>query len=113
MAVSREHRLEAAGREDGKRCDARYSEDECNLVKSAALRTPHIKIKTPALFVQGDKDPFASPAEIEAALKLIPVKTSLLIIENAGHDLGFRRAASHQETVNKIVSAFRERFLAG
>jgi hypothetical protein len=27
-AVSREHRLEAAGREDGNRCDARYSEDE-------------------------------------------------------------------------------------
>ena len=43
--------------------------------------------------------------------KLIPAKTSLLIIENAGHDLGFRRAAGRQETVNQIVSAFRERFL--
>ena len=81
--------------------------------KPAQLRTQHLpQIKTPALFVQGDKDPFASPAEIAAALKLIPADTSLLIIENAGHDLGFRRAASHQETVKKIVSAFRERFLA-
>ena len=53
-----------------------------------------------------------SPAEIAAALKLIPAKTSLLIIENAGHDLGFRRGASRQDTVNKIISAFREKFLA-
>ena len=80
--------------------------------KAQQLRTQHLpKIKTPAVFVQGDKDPFASPAEIEAALKLIPAETSLLIIENAGHDLGFRRAANQQDTVNKIVSAFRERFL--
>jgi len=82
--------------------------------KPAQLRTQHLpKITAPALFVQGDKDPFASPAEMEAAVKLIPAATSLLIIENAGHDLGFRRAASHQETVKKIVSAFRQRFLAG
>ena len=81
--------------------------------KAAQLRTQHLpKIKTPALFVQGDKDPFASPAEIAAALKLIPAKTSLLIIENAGHDLGFRRGATRQDTVTKIVRAFRQRFLA-
>jgi hypothetical protein len=49
-AVSREHRLEAAGREDGKLCDVRYSEDECSLLKSSALRTPHIKSKA-AYFV--------------------------------------------------------------
>ena len=81
--------------------------------KPAQLRKQHLpQIKTPALFAQGDKDPFASPAEIAAALKLIPADTSLLIIENAGHDLGFRRAASRQDTVSKIVSAFRERFPA-
>ena len=80
--------------------------------KPAQLRTQHLpKITAPALFVQGDKDPFASPAEMEAAVKLIPAETSLLIIENAGHDLGFRRGASRQDTVTKIVSAFRERFL--
>jgi len=82
--------------------------------KPAQLRTQHLpKIRIPALFVQGDKDPFAAPAEIAAALKLIPAETSLLIIENAGHDLGFRRAAKGQDAVSKIVSAFRERFLAG
>ena len=81
--------------------------------KPEQLRTQHLpKIKTPALFVQGDKDPFAAPAEIETALKLIPALTSLLIIENAGHDLGFRRAVKGQDAVSKIVSAFRERFLA-
>src|SRR5438094_4469399 len=79
--------------------------------KPAQQRTQHLpKIKTPALFVQGDKDPFASPAEVEAALKLIPAETLLLIIENAGHDLGFRRGAGRPDTVSKIVSAFRERF---
>src|SRR5438132_6996881 len=46
--------------------------------KPAQLRTQHLpKIKTPALIVQGDKDPFAAPAEREGAVKPIPAKTQL------------------------------------
>lgn len=78
--------------------------------KPEQLRTAHLpKIHTPGLFVQGTKDPFGSPDEIKAALKLIPARTSLLLIEGAGHDLGFARRATarSQEIPNKIAEAFR------
>ena len=53
------------------------------------LRTAHLpKLKTRALFVHGSRDPFGSPAEVEAALKLIPAPTQLVVIEGAGHELG-------------------------
>jgi uncharacterized protein len=44
-------------------------------------------LKTPALFVHGSRDPFGLPEEMEQALKLIPVRTELLIRKGAGHDL--------------------------
>jgi hypothetical protein len=78
--------------------------------KPEQLRTAHLaKLRAPGLFVQGTKDPFASPEEIKAALKLIPAKTSLLLLEGAGHDLGFGRQATarNQETPRKIADAFR------
>jgi hypothetical protein len=76
-AVSREHRLEAAGREDGKRCDARYSEDKCRLKKAAALRTPHIKIKTPALRSKA-KSPGGPSGTAAFLFRLTLVRLSLL-----------------------------------
>jgi predicted alpha/beta-hydrolase family hydrolase len=77
--------------------------------KPAQLRTAHLpKIQTPSLFVSGSKDPFGSPSEIESALKLIPAPVKFLLIEGAGHDLGFgRRArASMQDVPDRIVRAF-------
>jgi hypothetical protein len=47
MAVSREHRLEAAGREDGKRCGVRYSEDECSLLKKRCTTDAAYKNQKP------------------------------------------------------------------
>lgn len=79
--------------------------------KPEQLRTAHLpKLQAPALFVQGTKDPFASPDEIKAALKLIPGRTSLLLIEGAGHDLGFGRKATarSRETSERIAEAFRK-----
>jgi len=59
--------------------------------KSDRLRTEHLpRVTIPALFVHGTRDPFGSIEEIEAALKLIPAKTSLLAVEGVGHDLGFK-----------------------
>jgi len=78
--------------------------------KPEQLRTAHLpKLQAPALFVQGTKDPFASPDEIKAALKLIPGRTPLLLIEGAGHDLGFGRRATTRGrgTPEKIAEAFR------
>jgi uncharacterized protein len=52
------------------------------------LRTQHFPdLRTPALFVHGTKDGFGSIAEMEAALKLIPVSTHLLEVPGAGHEL--------------------------
>jgi len=49
-------------------------------------------LRTPALFVHGTADPFASPEELREAMALIPARTDLLLVEGAGHDL--KRAPS-------------------
>ena len=52
------------------------------------LRTDHFPtLRADALFVHGDRDPFASTEELEQALKLIPARTLLLEVKGAGHDL--------------------------
>jgi uncharacterized protein len=56
--------------------------------KPEQLRTAHWpQLKTPALFVHGERDPFGSMAEMESALKLIPRRTQLHKVERAGHEL--------------------------
>ena len=56
--------------------------------RPAELRTKHFPdLQTPALFVHGTRDGFGSIAEMEAALKLIPARTELLLIPDAGHEL--------------------------
>ena len=52
------------------------------------LRTRHFpQLETPALFVSGTHDGFASIAELESALALIPARTQLLPVAGAGHEL--------------------------
>ena len=56
--------------------------------KPQQLRTAHFpQLHTPALFVSGTKDEFATVDELTSALALIPAKTELQIVEGAGHDL--------------------------
>ena len=56
--------------------------------KPQDLRTSHFpRLRAPAMFVQGTRDPFASIEEMRAALTLIPAPTELIAIENGGHDL--------------------------
>jgi uncharacterized protein len=56
--------------------------------RPAELRTGHFAdLQTPALFVHGERDGFATQAEIEAALRLIPARNELLSIPGAGHEL--------------------------
>jgi len=43
--------------------------------------------RTPALFVSGTKDPFASPEELREAIAAIPAAKDVLLVEGAGHDL--------------------------
>ena len=52
------------------------------------LRTEHFpRLRLPALFVQGTRDPFGSPEELRAAVAAIPAPTRVIAIEGAGHEL--------------------------
>lgn len=76
--------------------------------KPAQLRTQHFfNLRTPALFVEGTRDPFGSIEEIEQALKLIPAKTKLLTVEGAGHDLGFKGKAKKEDLSEKVLAEFQ------
>ncbi len=76
--------------------------------KPEQLRTQHFpRLQTPALFVQGTHDPFGAIAEMEAALKLIPAKTSLLPVEGAGHDLGFKGKSKREALSGEVLAVFQ------
>lgn len=78
------------------------------------LRTAHLpSLKMPALFVHGTKDPFGAVEEMQAALKLIPAATALVVVEGAGHDLGYGRKASSRAQADlpqTVLAAFRNLF---
>jgi uncharacterized protein len=79
--------------------------------KPDQLRTQHFfHLHTPALFVEGTRDPFGTITEIEQALKLIPAKTKLLQVEGAGHDLGFKGKAGREKLSANVLSEFQAFF---
>lgn len=79
--------------------------------KPEQLRTQHFtNLHTPNLFIQGTRDPFASIAEIEQAIKSIPGKTKLIGIDGAGHDLGFKGKAKRQDLPADILQEFQRFF---
>jgi len=74
------------------------------------LRTEHLpRVKVPTLFVHGTRDPFGSIDEIEAARKLIPAKTQLMVVEGVGHDLGFARKM--REVARTLPDTITKNFL--
>jgi predicted alpha/beta-hydrolase family hydrolase len=76
--------------------------------KPEKLRTEHFfHLQTPALFVEGTRDPFGSLQEIEQALKLIPAKTKLLPVEGAGHDLGFKGKSRREDLPRTVFEEFQ------
>ncbi len=69
------------------------------------LRTAHFpNLRTPALFLSGTRDGFATIDELTAALKLIPAKTELLPIPSAGHELMTKK--NRDDLPKIIVEAF-------
>ncbi len=77
------------------------------------LRIKHLpNIRIPALFVSGTKDPFGTPEELNAAVALIPSRTSFIAIDGAGHDLGYGKRASKkfQSVPAQIADAFLKLF---
>ena len=60
--------------------------------KPDRLRTEHFPaITVPTVFTHGSSDPFGSPAELRAAIALIPAPTALVEITGARHDLAAPR----------------------
>ena len=79
--------------------------------KPEQQRTQHLPdLRTPTLFVAGTRDPFGSIAEMERALKMIPAKTKLMVVEGAGHDLGFKGKARQEEIPRQVFSEFTKVF---
>jgi uncharacterized protein len=77
--------------------------------KPEQQRTQHLPdLHTPSLFVSGTRDPFGSIDELKQALKIIPGKTKLLPIEGAGHDLGFKGKAKHEDLMKRVLVAFQD-----
>jgi predicted alpha/beta-hydrolase family hydrolase len=63
--------------------------------KPAQLRVEHFpKLRVPALFVHGTRDPFGSVEELQQALKLIHAKAKLEVVAGAGHGVPPATAAS-------------------
>jgi len=61
--------------------------------KPDQLRTQHFpKLRTPALFIHGTRDPFGAIEEMQAALALIPARHHLMTLEKAGHELSVAAA---------------------
>ena len=72
-------------------------------------RTAHFpKLKTPALFVQGTRDPFGSLAEMRSALALIPGRHRLLEVDGVGHELLPKKSPGG--VPDQIVNAAQEFF---
>ncbi|HLY43807.1 MAG TPA: alpha/beta family hydrolase [Terracidiphilus sp.] len=73
--------------------------------KPDELRTRHFPaLQVPSLFVSGTRDGFATMAEMEAALKLIPARTELMQVSGAGHELMTSR--NRDVIAQQIVSQF-------
>jgi predicted alpha/beta-hydrolase family hydrolase len=69
------------------------------------MRTAHFpSLQTPALLVSGERDGFGSKAEMESALELIPVRTELMMIPGAGHEL--MTAKNRAELPGRVVEEF-------
>ncbi|WP_137723000.1 alpha/beta fold hydrolase [Prescottella subtropica] len=56
--------------------------------KPEKSRIEHLpQLRTPSVFVHGDRDPFGTPDEMRAALELVPAEHRLILIEGGRHGL--------------------------
>lgn len=68
-------------------------------------RIQHLpRLRVSCLFVHGTRDPFGSIEEIESALTLIPAKTVLLPVQQAGHDLGFKGKSKREDLPAAVLA---------
>jgi predicted alpha/beta-hydrolase family hydrolase len=75
--------------------------------KPAVMRTEHFpSLRTPALFVTGERDGFGTREEMEEALKMIPTRTKLMMVAGVGHELMTKK--NQEELPGRVVKAFLE-----
>ena len=73
--------------------------------KPATLRTEHFpSLRVPALFVSGERDGFGTRAELDAALRMIPGRTELMMLAGAGHELMSKK--NSEELPGRVVEGF-------
>ncbi len=79
--------------------------------KPEQLRVQHLpNLRTPSLFVHGTRDPFGSVEEMTKTLQLIPAKTELMIVEGAGHDLGFKAKSTNSGLAELVAGGAESLF---
>jgi predicted alpha/beta-hydrolase family hydrolase len=75
--------------------------------KPDALRVDHFPaLDLPCLFVSGTKDPFGSPAELEAHTAAIPGPVTHVWIEGAGHEVKDLKTDPRQTRVIEAVAGW-------
>ncbi|MCL6640963.1 MAG: alpha/beta hydrolase, partial [Candidatus Rokubacteria bacterium] len=66
-------------------------------------RTEHFpRLRSPALFIHGTRDPFGSLEELERARSLIAAHTELVAVRG-GHDLGYSCSAPAERDLPERV----------
>ena len=70
-----------------------------------APRSAHFpSIHTPALFVHGTRDPFATIEELDAARARLGGASALLRVDGVGHDLGRGHASFAERVANQLLA---------
>jgi predicted alpha/beta-hydrolase family hydrolase len=70
-----------------------------------APRTAHFpSIRTPALFVHGTRDPFATIEELDTARALLGGASALLRVDGVGHDLGRGKARFAERLPDRLLA---------
>ena len=73
------------------------------------LRVAHFPaLRTPAMFVHGSRDPFGTVGELRQALRSIPARTSLVVLDGAGHDW---RPRGPSATADGVAGTIVDEFL--
>ena len=73
--------------------------------KPQNLRTDHFpSLRTPALFVSGERDEFGTREELQSALNLIPARKELMVVNSVGHELISKK--NQQELPPNVTAAF-------
>jgi len=67
--------------------------------KPQQLRAAHLpRIRVPMLIVQGERDPFGTPAELQPVLDAIAEDVTLHVVENGDHSLAPSRQKDRVES---------------